>query len=416
MEFRIKIEKNIALLALFLYTATMIVWDYTSFSRSSLLIFVVVAFLYDIRSFFKPKFYIISSLLFIAYFYGHTLLGHSVDSSLSYDTLSTLDINLLAAMAITGTLKDKELFHRVMRCWIYVSLIMCFYILLKDYKNIFSGNLGTYVPKPITGGPYSHNDIPVAAGLSIMFLSYFEITNKRVKYSLLMKVFFLAYITLTGARKALLFGIIGFIIYPYFLSGKREYSAKKVGKILLGCGIIAILFVFIMKNETLYNIIGYRLEAVFEGMSGGEYTESSAITRNIMKETILELIKEKPIIGYGLDTFRTFDGSFYAWSHVNYYEILQSGGVVALIIYYSYMVYALIKLIKYRKDLMGAMMLSLLLYLFMHDALSVSYMTRSHGFMLSMINAYIVIMDEERKERIKTYQAMREIERQNQIS
>lgn len=175
----------------------------------------------------------------------------------------------------------------------------------------------------------------------------------------------------------------------------------KAVKIISAVMLVFAAFYLILTNPFLYKLIGYRFAGYFSGMFSGKYTESSAFTREIMKKTAVKLIRQKPWFGWGLNTFRTFKGSFGTWSHINYYELWVSGGIVAVLIYYSFYLYVIQSLLKIKEQKMRNMFLVIMLFMFVMDYLSVTYVSRFMGMIYVMVDSYII--NQKREEKAKEY-------------
>ena len=315
------LEGNILFILLTMYVCAIFIWDYTVIYQSLLVIMVLATILFHKITHIQLRpFFIISAVLCI-YFAINIAIGSSVNAAVSTRCLITLFINLAAVFAIENILTNNAYIEKLMKAWIYISLIASIYIMIADRDALFSGMLGAEVSKPFTGGEYSHNDIALIAAFSIVFLNYFKINKIKIRCNVLLQVFFLVFIVLTGARKSLLLAATGIIIYPLIIAGKNKNIYKRVAGMILAVLLFSAGMYMLLNNRFLYDIIGHRFEGFFSGFFGGDYTESSAMSRSIMKDTAISLIRERPFMGWGLDTFRTFSGSFGTWSHVNYLEL-----------------------------------------------------------------------------------------------
>ena len=386
---KLLIGKNELIFFLLIYLAGILVWDYTYIYQAALVIMLIItACVYKGKK-IQIRPYIIVSLILFMYFLIYTVLGFSCNSQVSVEYLISLSINIVAAMVCEQIIIDNIKIEIIMRFWIKISLAISIYICIMGRSKLFSGELGEAVQKPLTGGGYSHNDIALVAAFAIVFLNYFRVNKIKIRFNYLSQLFLVLFIILTGARKSLLLAIAGMIVYPLMFSGDRKKVVVKTGKILIAIVLILVAFYALLTNKFLYDLIGYRFAGYFSGVTGGTFTESSAITRSVMKETAIALIKQKPIFGWGLNTFRTFKGSFGTWSHVNYYELWVSGGIIAVIIYYSFYLYAIIKLIKIKESKMRGMFLVIMLFMFVMDYLSITYVSRFMGIIYVMVDSYI---------------------------
>ena len=392
MERKIRLNKKATISLLILYLIGILVWDYTWIYQTALVL-LLCAFLVINKGkvALKNRPFLLTNFVLLVYFAIHTLLGFSTNNSLSNSYLITLTINVIASVLCENIICDENSIERIMKAWIVVSILISLYIIIMDRSNILSGHLGSHVSKPITGSLYSHNDIALIAAFAIAFIGYFINKRKMARSAIIVQVFLMVFIILTGARKSLLIAMAGFIVYPLIFNGKKGLK-KWIGVIIACIGVIAIFYV-VLNNELLYRLIGYRFAGYFSGLSGGTFTESSAITRSVMRETAWSAIREKPFLGWGLNTFRTLPGSYGTWSHVNYLELWVSGGIMAVIIYYSFYLYAVISLAKkgYRENPnLNGLFLMLMFCMVIMDYLSVTYVSRMMGFIYCMVDVYIL--------------------------
>lgn len=398
----IVITRGTCAVLLAIYAACIFIWDYTIAYQAALVVMLGVTLaLYRGRLLRLSPYFVISGL-FLLYFLIHTCVGLSGNVKYSTEYLVTLTINLVAVMCILCIVDSPRKIELVMKVLIFTAFAIWIYALIVERKHLFSGMLGAKhatIPKPIFKGRYSHNSLPMFAGYAVLFLSYFRMKHRPIPFTWALYAFFLVCVLLTGARKALLFTLFGMMVYPLMFSKKQERPSNKTSKILsLACCVI-VAFYLIMTNEKLYAMIGNRFAGFIAGFLEGEFKESSARSRSIMFTTALSSAMEHPLLGIGLNNFRTLEGSFRTWCHNNFLEILVSGGILPLLIYYSYPVYAFIRLVKIRKDPMAGMFLTYMVYIVIHDCLTVSYITRTMGLMMGLIAAYLEIYDRQKRQR-----------------
>lgn len=398
----IVIRRDICAVLLAIYAACVFIWDYTIAYQAALVVMLGATLALYRGRLLRLSHYFVTSGLFLLYFLIHTCVGLSGNVKYSAEYLVTLTINLAAVMCILCIVDSPRKIELVMKVLIFTAFAIWIYALIVERKHLFSGMLGAKhatIPKPIFKGRYSHNNLPMFAGYAVLFLSYFRIKHRPIPFTWPLNAFFLACVLLTGARKALVFTMFGMLVYPLMFSKKQERSANKTVKILGLAGCVIVAFYLIMTNETLYAMIGNRFAGFIDGLLEGDFTESSARSRSIMFTTALASAKEHPLLGIGLNNFRTLEGSFSTWSHNNFLEILVSGGLLPLLIYYSYPVYAFIRLVKIRKDPMAGLFLSYMIYIVIHDCLTVSYIGRTTGLLMGLIAAYLEIYDRQRRRR-----------------
>lgn len=102
--------------------------------------------------------------------------------------------------------------------------------------------------------------------------------------------------------------------------------------------IITIYFVVIYV-PFFYEIIGQRLENLYEFFISGGTSEGSINTRADMINWGWKFFWEKPIFGYGIDNYKFLYGFYssegYIYSHNNVIELLVGTGLVGTILYYA---------------------------------------------------------------------------------
>lgn len=397
----LKIGKNEALYLLVAYTIGIFVWDYTILYQLPLVLMFGVTFVLYRGNVFGGSVFATSYTALIVYFVFHTLLlgGEGVSYSVQY--LITMCINLAAIICVVKLVTTRKKLEFIMRVCIWTTLVLCAYIIIMDIPNLLSGSLGNTVQKPITGGWYTHNDIAFLAAMSIMFLQYFRLSKMKFRGNLVMTAFFLLFIVMTGARRSLMLALVAVAGYPLLFPKLENPTPGRVAKFgfkaALAGGLILVAFGVMLENQFLYDMIGYRFEGFFAGFLGEEFTESSAASRDVMREAALRLIAEKPWLGYGLNTFQTFQGSYSTWSHNNYLELWVSGGIFAVIIYYGSYVYAAIKLLKIKNDKLAGMFFTYMIFAFVNDVMAVAFIDRVPLFMLALVAAFINCTKTEQK-------------------
>lgn len=178
---------------------------------------------------------------------------------------------------------------------------------------------------------------------SVYFVSFSKKKFNKVLFtaSFVLQLFALS---LTGSRK---FFVLPLVLFCVMLvmntgkSGKRHIFSKSILAIVIFIGIFWLLF----NVEFFYNAIGYRMEGLFNLFGGEGEADASAIARQELLQQALEYWKNSPIIGNGIDSFKTMS-SYGVYAHNNYGELLCDMGIVGTIAYYSYFIYLLSRLFK----------------------------------------------------------------------
>lgn len=108
---------------------------------------------------------------------------------------------------------------------------------------------------------------------------------------------------------------------------------------LFGRCLLVLLFTYIgycaiMNINILYNSIGYRVETMVLGLSGGKTDNSTSMRMLFITAAWKEFLKH-PILGIGLDGFRYVNPYEFTYSHNNYVELLSELGIIGFLFYYS---------------------------------------------------------------------------------
>lgn len=163
--------------------------------------------------------------------------------------------------------------------------------------------------------------------------------NLSVKILSLLTAFYGIYVS--GSRKGVILG--GALLLLVGMRLSEQISLWR--KIAVTCTLLLLSVIFYQYFDDVLTILNDNVLAISrftEIFSGGEASFSE---RKWLVETGYLIWQESPILGSGLGQFATISG-FGAYSHNNYIELLVSGGVIALFLFYSF--YALIIYYAYK--------------------------------------------------------------------
>lgn len=388
-------KSHMAIYLLTLYLFSIMMWDYHIIYKIMMVLFVGYVLLkYRGKIYTKHNYYASMYATFIVFFAIHTMLGLSRDSSNSWKAISTLVVNLVTALCITKVLQsNSESSMMIIRGYIISALITEFYVLVTVGTNVFHGGLAETYKKLFINSYFSHNTIPMLLVFALFFLVYFYHKENRHKIVIMiLEITLVSFIILAAAQKALIGVIFAVVIYPYlFLRAKNKSTLRKLMDILLVCVLLGLAIILLLKIPVLYNAVGYRVKDVLLGLVSGEFEDSSANSRSQMITIGLELIEQKPWIGWGLRAWQTWSGLIGSWAHNMFIELAVSGGILAVIIYYSFFAVTLFKLAKLQdRTELEDMYLCIMVFMIIHDLLSVSYLDRNLGFIYCLISADLI--------------------------
>lgn len=250
----------------------------------------------------------------------------AVDKSTVLSKVRTLILLFIIMLSMINYIDNFVKLRKFLISFVYSGFIASLYILLtSDFSNItrFGSELGNV------------NVVGMMIGISATFCFYLFLEEKRFKYFLLL-ITMLPIILLTGSRQSVLFFLMNLIIILYLRN--RDSLSKKLKFFFIG-GILFFLVLFLVfKIPLFYKIIGYRIENVFSFLSGKKVNEGSIYARFYMIEVGLKMIKDRPILGYGIDNYRFYysrvPSGRETYSHNNFIELIVGTGIFGFLFYY----------------------------------------------------------------------------------
>lgn len=185
-------------------------------------------------------------------------------------------------------------------------------------------------------------------------IAFYKAYFKKKKLWYLPLMLFLFGCVLSSSRKSLVMTAFGLLFLLFFAFGRKHHFLH----FFLAIAAAAVAFVFIMQNDVLYDVIGYRIQNLidFTNDNTSVYEHGSLQMREYYVEFAKLLFSRKPLIGHGFANFATImdaETQFSAmYAHNNYWELLSDLGLVGFILYYWMYFYLLIKLVvrAFRKD------------------------------------------------------------------
>lgn len=244
---------------------------------------------------------------------------------------------------------------------------------------------------------WNANSIGAFAGFGCVMFLHGTITanNKIEKIIQAFLAVFLLFICLnTGSRKALLVVSVTVILYFYL----KDRGNKRIRNILIMLILLIVLWNIIMENDSLYDLMGARMERMLESFFGHQTSEYSMNMRTLMATQGMEYFCGRPILGYGLDCYR-YLSPFGIYAHNNYIELMVGTGLIGLIIYYSIYVYAFIKgqhFVFKEHDDMAIFLFSILAIVVANHMAIVSYYDTTYNIMFLLFISYIKLLTQQR--------------------
>ena len=209
-------------------------------------------------------------------------------------------------------------------------------------------------------------------------MAFYEFYSRGRKRYVFLILLFVAFIVMSGSRKALFAAIAGPLMFVFFSVYKRNYLFH----IIFIAGLAALIIFIVMNDENAYNTIGKRFESMLEFWfeDRSHKVDNSLYMRSYYIQLAQEMFGESPIFGKGMGNFAKIIDEFYdvqgVYSHNNYWQILSELGIVGFFIYYSMYAYIIIKLIKnsfVNKSRLSLLFLTFMLLLVMIETGLVTY-------------------------------------------
>ncbi|MDY4948214.1 MAG: O-antigen ligase family protein [Clostridium cadaveris] len=218
-----------------------------------------------------------------------------------------------------------------MKIYIIAILINCIYIHI-NYGYVFK--LGYRLGQG--GEEFNANAVGINVVAALIYI-YILICNKQIKYkslSIIYVAYLIFFVLTSGSRTTLLMLLIG-IFLCYLFKGDKHYIIK----MLFGIVCVLMMIYFMVNIPFLYNEIGFRIQNMFNFVRdiNTTNTDSSMKWRYEMIIFGIEMVRNKFMIGHGINTYRTYFGNYtgyYTYSHNTYIEILFSFGLLGFIQYF----------------------------------------------------------------------------------
>ena len=232
----------------------------------------------------------------------------------------------------------------------------------------------------VTSELLNSNTLGMCAAFAIMINLYLLLSKKISLWTVTLLFFGMVVVIASGSRKALVSLFLGIFFFFLVRSLRKDQQTLPLFRFLIALPVVAFIGYQILRLP-IFSGIMKRMEGMFNIVVGGT-VEKSAMIRMSLVQLGLELFKQHPLLGVGIDNPRLYTyevvGETY-YLHNNYMEILSSGGIVGFISYYWIYVKLLISYIRRRDfdDLQYCICFVILILLLIMDYGMVSYYSKS---------------------------------------
>ena len=215
--------------------------------------------------------------------------------------------------------------------------------------------LDTYLNGILTGTRIYNDEYINANSLGMLMASsivinfYYFIYKRKVKLWYLLSV--PAFICLLGAgsRKSILLLIGGVLILIVLNNMNKKKFLNSFFKIVV---LVLLLFfgIYLLSRVSAFGLLTRRFETFFNYFSSTGEVDYSTRMRVMQLNLGIQLFKENPIVGVGIDNPQVFNRQItgFNYLHNNFVELLAGGGIIGFCLYYSMYGYLLYNMLKYR--------------------------------------------------------------------
>lgn len=263
-------------------------------------------------------------------------ISYSVIASQTVTSVLTLGARFLVMLLLIQRINgNRDMLIELIKLLIIAQLINTLYILAVVDRSVLGRvQLGRSIDEQ-----WNSNSIGITlayTSFAIFVLLYRKMADKKSERIILFLILtlFVVIVLLTGSRKALF--IIAFSILLYYLLSANLNSF--LPRLLLVVLVLMIGWWLIMNVDALYNVLGVRVERLVNiFFFGSDVRDISINSRRHLIQMGVEWIKERPIFGYGMNTFLFMCGNAtgrYWYAHNNYIEVAVGTGLVGIVAYY----------------------------------------------------------------------------------
>lgn len=224
------------------------------------------------------------------------------------------------------------------------------------------------------------NSLGICSAYSLLISLYYIIYDKTHLWNIVM-IPSIIMLAASGSRKAILMVIGGTLILFTLKNIDRRNVVRGMLRIVLAVLLILIVFIF-LSRLSIFEEVKIRMAGMLSTILGRGAVDSSTVTRLRLIEIGIDVFKEHPFIGLGIDNTSILAAGIFNkesyYLHNNFVEMLANGGIVGFVLYYFFYVYVLGGMIKYRdfNDKEYNICLTLLLLVLIMDYGVVSYLNK----------------------------------------
>ena len=262
-----------------------------------------------------------------------------------------LIIELLIAMWLMKTVIAKDSaagFDNLLRLIKWGSYIVLIYTIAafgwSNFVYIVQNNIR------LSNDINNANSIGMCAAFAVVINFYYTL-YEGFRISDAMMIPGVVIIAAAGSRKGLVVLVAGCIALLILKNFDNKKLLNSIGKVAFTV-IIGIVLMFFVLQLPMFNNLLDRLFDLGLLLAGKGTRDTSGWSRLQYIKLGIDIFKEHPIAGIGIDNARLYTKSLYGvdhYLHNNFVEMLACGGMIGFVIYYSIYAYILTTLIRNRQ-------------------------------------------------------------------
>ncbi|MBD2866498.1 O-antigen ligase family protein [Paenibacillus oceani] len=313
---------------------------------------------------------------------------YALDINTAFGSVYNLIVVLGLTLALTWVINGEEDIGKILVCF-SLSGFGLFTLLLATNQLFTTDRLG----ESLFGNANYFALIVMVSLMSSTWLLLYNPGVKKLLFALCVaSEFYLLF--LSGGRKYIL--VSALFLYILLILKKNKKGKMEVVKYTLVFIFIGIIGYWAMFNiPQLYNTVGYRMEGVFNIFSGEEKVKlpEDQIRQNMIIYG-LDFFAQRPVFGFGIDNYKLMYGNIsgnVVYAHNNFIELMVTHGLLGLVLYYSYYIFLIYKLLMDREDAtkLRDFFLAFLICLFPLELGIVSYNMHFIQLLISLGSIYL---------------------------
>ena len=319
--------------------------------------------------------------------FSAVLMLRMPDMSGVFNSFYVMIVAFFVSCSLQLHVRTKDGFRAICRCY---SLSSVSFVILLFLTGNLKGDAGNRLGQEILG------NANIFAGLMMigtMYTVWLIVYDAKKPLSVLLwcsvLVLDLYSLILSGGRKYFIIPFVFLYILLWFKEDKKGHRHILFYSIFFAI-LIFVIWTMIMEIPSLYNAIGVRMEGFIDNVSG-EGGDNSSIIRERMRILAFEKWWDKPVWGYGFDSFKYLavrEINHFCYSHCNYAELLYCGGILYCLLYYFFY-FRILKKTFFNKKIpipYKAFAVGVVLSLIIFDYGAVAYNSTPQICMLMMAN------------------------------